>query len=110
MKINTKIVLKNLKGEPLKTDSETPLTVGEALSNILLFDKAGGKMKCFILAEKCYKQNAIEIDEADFSLIKDSVGRSEAYPSSIVTGQLLVFLEGLKEVEKKEEIKEEAKK
>lgn len=100
MQINTKIILKNLKGICLENEEKEPFTMGEAISNILLYDKAGGKMKCFILAEKMYKNKSVEIDEADLSLIKESIQRTELY-NNIVNGQLLTFIEELKESKKK---------
>lgn len=104
MQINTKVILKNLKGICLENEEKEPFTTGEALSNILLYDKAGGKMKCFILAEKLYKNKSVEVDEADLSLIKESIQRTELY-NNIVNGQLLIVIEDLKE--SKEKIKKE---
>lgn len=103
MKINTRVVLMNFKGEPIKTEEKVPLTVGEALSNILLVHKMGGKMKCFVLAEKLFKDKEVEVDDADFSLLKTATEESEAYGSSIVTGQLLRFLATVKPEVSKEE-------
>jgi hypothetical protein len=94
MKINTKEVLKTFKGEPLKAGDEE-LTLGMALSNILLGDRAGGKMKLFILAEKFYKEKSVELDTADLAMVKTAVEKTELF-NALVTGQILVGLEELK--------------
>lgn len=96
MKINTKIVLMNFKNEPIKTEEKSPLTVGEALSNILLTHKVGGKMKCFILAENLFKKDSVEVDDADLNLIKTATEESDVYGSAIINGQLLRILNDIK--------------
>jgi hypothetical protein len=96
MKINTKKVLNSLKGEPLKNEDKLPLTVGETLSNIMTNYKAGGKMKTYILAKKFMDNDEVDLDEADFSLVKTACEQDESYLSSIVSGQILVYLNELK--------------
>lgn len=91
MKINAKEVLKGLGGEELKM-GDTVVTVGETISNILLTDTKGGKMKLYSLAQKFYNDKNIELDDADFSLVKTSVETSPAY-NALVIGQLLVILD-----------------
>ncbi|MBU1096834.1 MAG: hypothetical protein KKB34_10165 [Bacteroidetes bacterium] len=91
MQINSKTILKNLIGENLISGENKPLSLGEALSNILLNDKVGSKMKCYILAEKFFKDNTVEIDEADLSLVKESIQRTELY-NNLVNGQLLILI------------------
>lgn len=90
MKINTKDKIKKLDG------TDTDLTVGVALSNILLGSKAGGKMKMFELARKCYKDGSVEIDTSDKALIKQAIEADEQY-NNLVAGPLLEMLENLKE-------------
>jgi len=85
MKIQTKQFIKNLKGE------DTDLKVGEAISNILLSAKEGGKMKMFVLAQDLYSKEEVELDEADLALVKRAVESCEIY-NNLVTGQLLVML------------------
>ena len=96
MKINTKKVLNSLKGTPLKNESNEPLTVGETLSNIMTSYKAGGKMKTFILAKSFMEKDEVDLDEADFSLVKTACEQDEVYISSVVSGQLLVYLSEIK--------------
>lgn len=89
MIIKTKDKLKDLKGKDID------LTIGEAIGNILLAHKAGGKMKMYVLAQKMVKDGKVEVDDADFELIKGAIEVTEAYVN-LVSGQLLVLLSELK--------------
>jgi hypothetical protein len=84
--------IKTLKEEAIKNADGKDFTFGEALSNILLGAKEGGKMKMFILATKCFNDKEIKLDNADLSLIKKTVESTEIY-GNLVTGQLLIALE-----------------
>ena len=95
MKINTKAILTNFEGKPLLNEDKTEVTVGEALSSVLINAKHGGKMKIFVLAEKIYKEPEVEVDTADLSLIKDACEKSEIF-TVLVLGQLLKILESIK--------------
>lgn len=92
MTIKSQESLKNFKGEALKNEQNQNFTIGEAISNILLLDKMGGKMKCYILAQKFYTEKSVELDEADKALVKSAIERTETY-TNIVTGQLLLLFE-----------------
>jgi hypothetical protein len=89
-KIITGDKLKDLSGK------EIDLTVGTALSNILVSAEAGGKMKMFTLAQRLFNDKAVEVDEADFNLIKTSVESTKTY-TILAAGQLLVILENIKD-------------
>ncbi len=95
MIINTKIVLKNLKGEEIKNGTEV-FTLGEALGNILISTKEGGKMKLFILGQKMVTQKSVDLDESDLALLKSSVKSSEVY-NALILGQCEQILESLNE-------------
>lgn len=99
IKTNTKIT--NLKGDAIRTSDEGDVTLGLAIANILLSAKDGGKMKMFSLAQKAYKDNSLEVDAADLALIKRSVESTEVY-TNLISGQVLLLLEDVKEEEKKE--------
>lgn len=96
IKANTE--LKNLKGEVLKNEDGV-LNLGIALSNILISSKAGGKMKMFVLAQKLFKDDTVEVDQSDFNMIKESVKTSEIY-SNLVLGQCELILESIKDEDK----------
>lgn len=99
MKIHTGQAIKDLKGKDVSSPDGV-FKVGTALSNILLETKSGGKMKMFILAQKCYTEDFVEVDESDLSLIRQAVEHTESY-NNLVTGQLLILLENKKEDDNK---------
>lgn len=96
MKIKTTTILKTLKGDALIGENNAPLTIGEALGNIMVSHETGGKMKCFILGQKFATNDEVEIDEADFNLVKKALENTRVY-ISLVSGQILINLEGLSE-------------
>lgn len=98
MKINTKEVLKDLSGKELKSE-DGPFTFGQALANILLSAKEGGKMKLFLLAQKLYQDKVVDIDISDLTLIESTVKSSEHY-TALVLGQCELMLKGVKEDKK----------
>jgi hypothetical protein len=97
MKLNLKTGLKNLAGEPLVVGEEV-YTLGQALSNITMLAEEGNKMKLFILAQKFFEQDSIELDASDLVLVKKVVANSKAYPGVLVLGQCALLLEGLEEI------------
>lgn len=107
MKINTQIVLKNLKGKDIESPSEDgsviKFTLGDALSNILVNAKEGGKMKMFTLAQKLANDKSVDVDASDLSMIKTAVKSTEVY-NALFAGQCELLLEDVKE-EKKDEKK-----
>lgn len=94
MKIKTNTVLKELNGKEIKS-LDGDFTLGEALSNILVSSKTGGKMKLYVLATKLYKSKEVEVDESDISLIKEMIKASEIY-SALILGQCELLLENIK--------------
>ncbi len=94
MKINTSTIICDLKGKAIKNGAED-FTLGDALSNILVSSKTGGKMKLYVLATKLAQEKTVDVDDADFKMIKDCCEQSEAY-TPLISGQLLLLLEDLK--------------
>ena len=101
MKINNKQILKNFNGDELKSqDSQgvvVSLSVGEAISNILIGNQAGGRMKMVVLAQRFYTEDETTLDAADFGLIKEAIDKTQVYQGNLVPGTLLVYLDSLKE-------------
>jgi len=89
MKINTHISIKNLDGKDIK-DGDKFFTIGKALSEIMLASEAGGKMKCFVLAQKFFNDKEVDLDGADKELVKSTIESTKLY-NNLVTGQLLVL-------------------
>lgn len=100
MIIKTNTVLKNLKGVDLKNADGEVVTLGEALGNVLLSAKEQGKMKLYVLAQKCANNKSVEVDEADLALVKRAVSTSEIY-GALVLGQCEILLDEVKEEVKK---------
>lgn len=93
MKINTKKSIVNLDKKAIPFgDSGKDFTVGNALSNILSNAKTKDKMKFWILAQKCYEQDSVEIDDADLKQVEKAIEDTEIYNNS-VCGQILVELQ-----------------
>lgn len=93
MKIDTKIVLKDLSGKDIVSDGKE-FTLGHALSNILVSAKEGGKMKLFTLAIKLHQEKSVEVDESDLAMIKTAVRSTESY-TALISGQCELLLEGI---------------
>lgn len=94
MKIDTGKEVLNLKGEAYKADGE-PLRVGHVIAEALGSNPAGGKMKMYLLAEAAYKNPSLEVDAADFAIIKNVVEACTSY-NNIIVGQVLNELESVK--------------
>jgi len=90
MKIKTHTTIKTLDGKDIK-DVDKSFTIGQALSEIIISSKIGGKMKCFSLAQKFYNDEEVNLDQADIVLVKNLVESTDLY-TNLVTGQILVIL------------------
>lgn len=95
MKINTKTKFKSFKGEEIK-NGDKAFTFGEAIANILLDSKTGGKYKMYSLAERFHEsKGGVEIDDADLTLVRDAVENTGLY-NNLINGQILKYLSKLK--------------
>lgn len=105
MKIDLKKKILNFKKEVIKSP-DGDLTLGEVLSNVALNEKTGGKMKLFVLAQELYTKDEINLDKADFELLRKAIENSRPEElATIVAGQILVYFSELKD-----ELKEESDK
>jgi hypothetical protein len=95
MKIDTSKKVENVKGEPYKVDG-ADLTVGHVLAEALSSLEVGGKMKLFLLAQKAFKSDALEVDEADKALIVKALEACTTYKNNIIIGQALLAVEDTK--------------
>lgn len=94
MKIKTGERVKNLDGKPYQQEGKD-LTAGKVIAEALAGDKAGGKMKMYLLAQKAYDEEAMDVDAADLALIKQSVEKCETY-NNLIVGQVIAILEAAK--------------
>ena len=93
MLLKLKTPIKEIDGQDAKD-----LTVGKALSNMILMVKSD-PLRAYLMAQKLYADEEIEVNKADFEWIKTAViehGR-EIYSNALVIGQLLVIFSELKE-------------
>lgn len=94
MKIDCSKLITSLDGTPIKVGEEH-LTLGFVIAEAMASDKTGGKMKLYILAEKAYKNQVMEVDAADHAFIKKAVEQCTSYnQNAIILGQALAYLEG----------------
>ena len=84
MKINSDIVIKRLNGTPVTADQEPgsrELTVGGVISTILSTKKIDqfNPLKAYVLAQRFYKGGMIEIDEGDYSSLRQVIENNDQY-------------------------------
>ena len=91
-KVNFYVTLKGLDGEALTDVGEKEILVSETLSNILVQSRASkAPVRLLTLATTIYKSKGeIDIEDADITLIKDVVKKSEA--STLLAGTILRIL------------------
>lgn len=97
MKITLTQPIVNLAGKSYQDAEQKDLTLGKVLAEILAVDQSGGKMKLFSLAQKSFTEKELEVDQADFNLIKSAAEKTQAYQgNAIVIGQVLELLDKVK--------------
>ena len=96
IKIDTTVIIKNLKGEAFKDEDQNDLTLGKTISMCLSTSQQGGKMKSFLLAQKFYESDSVEVDIADFGIVKQAV-ETYQHSNNLVLGQALVLLDAAKD-------------
>jgi hypothetical protein len=92
MAIDTKRVLVDFEGKPLKTEDNKELTVGMAVSNIIMSSGVKDPLKLYILGQKFRQEGNVELDTADLEFVKEHVKDNKYYISAIVPGQILEIL------------------
>jgi len=106
MKINTGKIIVKLNGDSCLEDTEPnivdgkpifvkgpPLTVGSVLSTLLTVKKQEqfNTLKAYALAQRFYKKDSADIDDSDFSALRDIVEKNEVF-IPLVTAQTLQAL------------------
>lgn len=101
MIIDTRKQLTNFKGDTLLDPAGLAWTIGRGLSEILIAYKPGGAMKTYVLATKVYAATApIEIDSTEVALVREALKHQTAFDTSLIPGQIEVYIESLKEENK----------
>lgn len=95
MQIDPKQVLKGLAGKQYETPDKEPLTLGMVVAEALGTSPVAGKMKSYVLAQKFWNDEKIELDAADVTLVRNAIESCTSY-NNLVLGQALVLLEASK--------------
>lgn len=103
-KINFNVEIKNLSGAPVKAGNEI-MTVGRVISNTLSISKPKNPqtdaIKQYKLALDIYNsKKSLDIEDADFELIKEVLNRNELQYTSLVLGQVFKILEAAEQTKK----------
>lgn len=96
--INCSKIITDFEGETIKDGiSDKDFTVGKALTS-LLGQTEGDALKIFTLQQKFYKGGKVEIDAADFDMVKEATkATSPKFLNNTIKGQILVALSEAKE-------------
>jgi len=85
----------NLAGQTINMsdDDPTPFNIGKAISNILISGKVKkfDSFKSYSLAKMFYDQDKVELDDADFSSLKDIFESDEVKElyKPLILGQIM---------------------
>jgi hypothetical protein len=120
MKIKSGTVIKRLNGKPMMTEQETmtdmngqpviiggmaqltggrDLTIGDVISTILTTKKVEqfNALKAFALAQRFYSSELTDLDDSDYSGLRDMVERNDQF-TPLVLAQVLRVLIDAKEI------------
>ena len=98
MKINSDIVIKRLNGSPVMADQEPgsrELTVGGVVSTILSTKKIEqfNPLKAYALAQRFYKGGMIDIDEGDYSSLREVIEKNDQYVPFVLAQVIQAMIE-----------------
>lgn len=91
MKINTKIVLKNLEGKSYKTEGKDT-TLGAFVASALSKVKSPDPMMSYVLSQDFFGKSEIDITATQIAFVQDRLKEADAFPH--VIGQCLMILDG----------------
>ena len=97
MKINADIVIRRLNGTAVLLDQEPgghEMTVGSVVSMILSTKKIDQfkPLKAFSLAQRFYKGGLIELDDADYSSLRDVIECNDQYVPFVLAQVIQAFI------------------
>jgi hypothetical protein len=90
MKLNTKIALKNFKGEDIKIEKEV-ITVSIVLSNILASTQENPQ-KSWFLGKEIATKDEVTLKAEDIVFIKKQIESNKQY-TALITGQIIEMLD-----------------
>lgn len=95
LKIKTKELILNFKGEPLK-NGEEELTIGELVSDVLAFHNEN-PARCWQLGKKFAIEEEVELKAEDVVFIKNALEKAStgerAFKNAMACGQVIEILE-----------------
>lgn len=102
-KIDLKQQLVDLRGRNIvaSPDDPTVMTVGKILGLVIDADKEKkvSPLKKWHLAVECYNKDFVELDEADFAVVKEILERQEIFNTASIVGQVMKAVEDAHTVE-----------
>jgi hypothetical protein len=91
VKLDTKKVLTNLKGEALKDNEGTEFTVGGVLTNVLLSTQ-DNPARAYLLAKTLFAEKDVELKAEDIVYLKKLIEGNKSF-TALISGQLLEIIE-----------------
>jgi len=116
MKINSGTVIIRLNGQPVMVDQETinisgvsvptgghEMTVGDVISNILSLKKSDkiSPLKAYVLAQRFYKGGITEIDDSDFSSLREIIEKNDQYVPFVIAQVLQAMIDSKDKADRK---------
>jgi hypothetical protein len=123
MKINSAVVIKRLNGSSVLTDQEPvivngqplmvngapqlagghEMTVGDVVSTILSTKKTDrfSTLKAYVLAQRFYKAGVIDIDESDYSALREVIEGNDQFVPFVLAQVLQVLIDAKDKSERK---------
>jgi len=95
IKINVKKPINDLGGKQI-VDGGQKITAGHVIAKIVDDPKPGKQLnhiKAGLIAQEMYRNEEVELDEADFRVVKDMVTEFDGFSSSIIYQTLCVLEE-----------------
>ncbi len=109
MKIKTGTIIKRLNGKPVMVDQEPILdnetqvgmtsgremTVGDVISTILTTKKVEqfNTLKAYALAQRFYRSEVTDLDDTDFTAMRDIVEKNDQYVPLVLAQVLQVLID-----------------
>jgi hypothetical protein len=116
MKIKSDMIIYRLNGQPVIADPETiitngtpqlsgghELTVGEVISTILSTKKTDkfNPLKAYVLAQHFYKAGLVDIDESDFSSLREVIESNDQFVPFVIAQVLKAMIDARDKVDRK---------
>jgi hypothetical protein len=97
MKLNFNFPVLDVKKQPVSDEKGKAVNIAMILANTMINPsvKVGDSLKKQVLAWKIAEEKEIEIDDADFTLIREIINLKDVFAPS-VQAQLLLYIDSIK--------------